>query len=77
MATRKEEAMLMQLEEAIKLIQAHEWSPIVRVRKGNRYLYARKWGHKEQYIAPYRKLSDVTEEQVLATLARNTKKTKK
>jgi len=60
----------MMEEELRQLLKRHGWNLFIRERKKHTYFYAQKWRRGEVYIGPASKLEEVTEEQVLAKLAK-------
>jgi hypothetical protein len=61
--------------EARAIMKAHGWTFIQRSRRsfGTKYIYAQRWqkeGTAERYICPFSRLSNLTEDELIAKLTK-------
>ena len=60
----------MMEDQLRQLLKDRGWNLFSRTVSNKQYFYAQKWRMGEIYIAPAAKLEQVTEDQVLAKLAK-------
>jgi hypothetical protein len=60
----------MMEDELRQFLKAQGWNLSKKKRRGKEYFYATKWRRGDAYLGPVSRVENITEDQVLAKLAK-------